>query len=552
MFTHPQRLFATIPCPSIRINQKCTVLNCIFHHSQTPENGTRAKRPAPESPTAPLSSASLLSPPAKRAKPEPSSSNKVENALEQDSRITIPEAVDPCAVDRATRSIHLRKLALYLKSIGTPQPNRRAMAQEKSVAEDAKGTSDYKQRMGRLMGEKLPEQEEDVKVIMPRPLPQGGGPAMLQDRKKFVELIAACIINIEPNWPTPNKWAIEQEYAVAKVTNKHSYPQAIRRKLYDIKKGKGLDGTDITKTKMSQREMMTYLEKYVINDAKLEAFGYTVKVPTPVDHPNYQRTCKRCEASFLLKDQLDKTQCKYHPGKIKRMGGPGTSRFYECCGASLGEAAGTETCTTSDHHVFHWDSPEEMAWAIPYVDTDTWTQEADFTALGVDCEMGYTTKGFEMLRVTVVDFFSNETVLDLHTRPYGEVIDLNTTWSGVSEIPDDALSFDAAIELLKTLMNKDTILVGHGLENDLRTLRIVHHRVVDTAIHFPPHKPTPKFRMSLKDLSFEFLARRIQSGEHDSAEDAIASIDVVKHFINKRWTPVELKESERPRPTKQG
>ena len=132
------------------------------------------------------------------------------------------------------------------------------------------------------------------------------------------------------------------------------------------------------------------------------------------------------------------------------------------------------------------------------------------------------------------------------------MIDLNTTWSGVLEIPDDALLFDAAIELLKTLMNKDTILVGHGLENDLRTLRIVHHRVVDTAIHFPPHNPTPKFRMSLKDLLFEFLARRIQLGEHDSAEDAIALIDVVKHFINKRWTPVELEESERPRPTKQG
>lgn len=447
-------------------------------------------------------------------------------------------------MDRATRLIWLRKLAGYLKLIDTPTPNKRAMISEKRMATEAASVNDYKQLMKRLMGETVVE-EEDVSVIMPLPLPQGGGPAMLSDRKKYVELIAAAIVKFDPQWPTPNKWALDQEFSVAKATNKHSYPQQIRRKLYDISKGKGI-GLDDDKTQLSPAEMFDYLQKYLIDDKKLEAFGYIVKVPTPVDHPKYQRTCKRCEATFLLKDQLDTIQCKYHTGKIKRMGGPGTTRFYECCGASIGEAAGTETCTTSDHHVFHWDTPEEQAWAIPYVDTNDWTHEADFTALGVDCEMGYTTKGFEMLRVTVVDFFLNETVLDIHTRPFGEVIDLNTAWSGVLEIPDDALLFEGAIELLKTLMNKDTILVGHGLENDLRTLRLVHHRVVDTAILFPPHKPTPKFRMSLKDLLFEYLARRIQLGEHDSAEDAVALIDIVKHFINKRWTPVQLEASERP------
>lgn len=535
MFTHPQRLFNAIECPSSRAHSACTVLNCIFRHTpSTTQSGKGAKRPLP-----PSSTSSSPPPSPKRAKSQAENGDKL-----ADSRITIPEAVDPCSVDRATRLIWLRKLAGYLKLIDTPTPNKRAMISEKRMATEAASVNDYKQLMKRLMGETVVE-EEDVSVIMPLPLPQGGGPAMLSDRKKYVELIAAAIVKFDPQWPTPNKWALDQEFSVAKATNKHSYPQQIRRKLYDISKGKGI-GLDDDKTQLSPAEMFDYLQKYLIDDKKLEAFGYIVKVPTPVDHPKYQRTCKRCEATFLLKDQLDTIQCKYHTGKIKRMGGPGTTRFYECCGASIGEAAGTETCTTSDHHVFHWDTPEEQAWAIPYVDTNDWTHEADFTALGVDCEMGYTTKGFEMLRVTVVDFFLNETVLDIHTRPFGEVIDLNTAWSGVLEIPDDALLFEGAIELLKTLMNKDTILVGHGLENDLRTLRLVHHRVVDTAILFPPHKPTPKFRMSLKDLLFEYLARRIQLGEHDSAEDAVALIDIVKHFINKRWTPVQLEASERP------
>jgi len=52
---------------------------------------------------------------------------------------------------------------------------------------------------------------------------------------------------------------------------------------------------------------------------------------------------------------------------------------------------------------------------------------------------------------------------------------------------------------LDSLINADTILIGHALDNDLKTLRIIHHRCVDTALLFP-HRSGPPYRRALRDL----------------------------------------------------
>lgn len=77
----------------------------------------------------------------------------------------------------------------------------------------------------------------------------------------------------------------------------------------------------------------------------------------------------------------------------------------------------------------------------------------------------------------------------------------------------------------------DTIIIGHGLENDLNAMRLLHSTVVDTALLFPHHKGLP-FRHGLKLLSSKHLQRSIQDGPatagHSSVEDAKASLDLVK------------------------
>ena len=52
---------------------------------------------------------------------------------------------------------------------------------------------------------------------------------------------------------------------------------------------------------------------------------------------------------------------------------------------------------------------------------------------------------------------------------------------------------------LDVLINSETIIIGHALDNDLKTLRMVHYRCVDTAILFP-HRSGPPYRRALRDL----------------------------------------------------
>ena len=69
-------------------------------------------------------------------------------------------------------------------------------------------------------------------------------------------------------------------------------------------------------------------------------------------------------------------------------------------------------------------------------------------------------------------------------------------------------------------------LVGHGLENDFRALMLVHALVVDTSNLFPHFFGLP-YRRSLKSLAKSYLKRDIQTGTHDSLEDARASLELV-------------------------
>ena len=71
----------------------------------------------------------------------------------------------------------------------------------------------------------------------------------------------------------------------------------------------------------------------------------------------------------------------------------------------------------------------------------------------------------------------------------------------LKEVQNDLMGF----------INADTILVGHGLENDLRALSLVHATVLDTAVVFPHFYGLP-FRRSLRSLAASYLKRDIQVG----------------------------------------
>lgn len=77
------------------------------------------------------------------------------------------------------------------------------------------------------------------------------------------------------------------------------------------------------------------------------------------------------------------------------------------------------------------------------------------------------------------------------------------------------------------LVYKETILVGHSLENDLLALKISHDLVIDTAVLYK-HPRGASYKTALRVLTRRFLSREIQESRngHDSIEDARAAMEL--------------------------
>ncbi|KAF8913993.1 ribonuclease H-like domain-containing protein [Gymnopilus junonius] len=247
--------------------------------------------------------------------------------------------------------------------------------------------------------------------------------------------------------------------------------------------------------------------------------------------------CERCTQYFLVKHEEEADKCIYHWGKayITRVNGEKV-RMYTCCSRPVDG----EGCSHGPH-VFYETTAEDLHSRHPFSflsPSDSGSTKLDVVAL--DCEMIYTTGGMRVARVSVVDGSGKQVLDELVRMDDGvHVIDYNTRFSGINkENHATALLTLASIrDSLDTLIGSDTILIGHALDNDLKTLRIIHHKCIDTALLFP-HRAGPPYRRSLKDLVREKLGKMIQMGDategHSSLEDASSTLDLVRWYILNR------------------
>jgi RNA exonuclease 1 len=197
----------------------------------------------------------------------------------------------------------------------------------------------------------------------------------------------------------------------------------------------------------------------------------------------------------------------------------------------------------------------------------------------------------ELIRVTMVDYFTNEVLIDNLVFPNVGMQHLNTRFSGVSwdelrQARRDGTALEgrkkATLAVWK-FVGPDTVVVGHSVHNDLKSLRWIHTNVVDT--YFIEHKlwrdalieeemrleqearerqrrgepepepqpPEPKKPkvgkgngpFSLKTLARERLSRQIQRGAegHDSLEDSVAARDIAQWHV-KNTEPFRVREAK--------
>ncbi|KAF8640083.1 hypothetical protein AX17_001323 [Amanita inopinata Kibby_2008] len=285
----------------------------------------------------------------------------------------------------------------------------------------------------------------------------------------------------------------------------------------------------------SLRLTRAHLEPLIHAVSELEKAGYFVNLPdgpggTEPSMEGKLAKCERCAQPFIVKRKDDADNCIFHWGRpyTTKINGE-KMRIFNCCSRSVSDSEG---CTHGPH-VFYESKAEDLHARHPFsLLKSPAPSSTTLDVAAIDCEMIYTTGGLRVARVSVVDGAGSQVFDQLIRMDDG----IQVMFSGIThESHSKALLPLASIrETLESFISPETILVGHALENDLKTLRIIHHNCVDTAILFP-HRTGPPYKRSLRDLVRENLGKIIQAGGgtvgHSSVEDAIAAIDLVRWYI---------------------
>lgn len=244
-----------------------------------------------------------------------------------------------------------------------------------------------------------------------------------------------------------------------------------------------------------------------------------------------QRECVRCGRGFFVtkREYLTQERCIYHWGKLHTVhrSVPGVVK-YTCCQGDRGSVG----CTTCKLHVWNGAVSGVNGPCEGYVKMRHKARSNGVFA--IDCEMCYTVAGLEVTKVSVVAT-DGKPIYDTFIKPKNEIIDYNTRFSGVTANDLKSGSAKTLKEVqndLRRFISANTILIGHGLENDLRALKIVHKKIVDTTWSFPHYNGLP-YKRSLKSLVSTYLQRQIQcvATGHNSYEDAVACMELMLYKV---------------------
>lgn len=613
-----------IPCPA---GNKCTAFQCIFGHEKdtTKTDGDSISG---------LAKSDILSPPDQH---HPNKRLKVD-----DASLTSQTGVASNGQTKQTTEQHKKPVLPQsaTRPISPPPLKRKTAPSATQTAKDpTTASSAAKNQTSALSGSKTTAMPKPKKAETLNPRLLKSSPAsheirlkllrlLHQEFKRLNEELKKSVTDKEKNLLFSDQdliiRALDEEQACA-IEKPAVYSNVMKNKVMQYKRmtaaqwketrakekqdaQKKLQKDDMTdgepkkiETGLTNAQEVQLLKHIVTPLDNMANHGYVPTVPTEeqiksaldgMEAGKGWEKCDRCQQRFQVfpgrreEDGALTTggACKFHWGKTyvpEKQPGDKTRvpKRYHCCGEEVGDSAG---CFTHEHHVFKASDPKRLAAILNFAETPENSLAPVDRAVCFDCEMCYTVHGLELVRLTATSWPTGEDLLDVLVQPLGEILDLNSRFSGVW--PDDLAgaepwsvdddlkpskggeetgsedgevkskkkklkivsSPEVARDLLFSLISPSIPLIGHGLENDLNAVRIVHPTIIDTVLLYP-HRMGLPYRFGLKTLMSVHLNRKIQQETgpkmlgHDSGEDARAAGDLVRLRVMDVWNDLKRK-----------
>uniref|UniRef100_A0A8C3VZN9 RNA exonuclease 5 n=1 Tax=Catagonus wagneri TaxID=51154 RepID=A0A8C3VZN9_9CETA len=160
---------------------------------------------------------------------------------------------------------------------------------------------------------------------------------------------------------------------------------------------------------------------------------------------------------------------------------------------------------------------------------------------GLDCEMCLTSKGRELIRISLIAE-GGCCIMDELVKPDNKIVDYLTSFSGITKkiLNPVTTKLKDVQRQLKALLPPDAVLVGHSLDLDLRALKMIHPYVIDTSLLYVREQGR---RFKLKFLAKTILGKDIQCPDrlgHDAVEDARTTLELARYFL--KYGPKKIAE----------
>lgn len=622
------RNFKMIPCPA---GDSCTKPGCQWQHSwdrnppaaaaeveaSQDEDGPRKRRkvsstpaPVPTKPAPSSASRPVSPPPLKR---------KVPHGARESVAVSAPPKPSPSSSVPCTPTTKTDGAATPQKSVtqkATPQPvapRKPEALNPRHLKSSAPAPHDFRYKALKLLHEqfqrlnnelKKDAKEDETKLVLSAQeliwLALDEEQKMATEKPSIYQNVIKNRIMVYKRM-TPAQWK-EERAAEWKKKKKEEAPATPESEKKQAAKSV-LGPPKVIKTGLTPQQEVDFLKHLHTPIEKLSQWGYVPRAPSDEEIAKAREgqkaalgweVCDRCSTRFQVfpgRREEDGAltsggPCRHHPGRAyfpERA--PGSTdkptKRYRCCQQAVGDSPG---CVTGQSHVFKTTSPARLAAVMPFAETPPNPLAPKDRAVCFDCEMCYTVNGLELIRLTATSWPDGKELLDVLVRPIGEILDLNSRYSGVwpedianaeqwsPEKPSSREQEDkgeakegggtaetkparkkmkmvpspmVARDLLFSLISPETPLIGHGLENDLNAVRIIHPTLIDTILLYPHRRGLP-MRHGLRMLMETHLNKAIQVEEvdgkpvgHDSAEDARAAGELVRLKVQEKWSAMK-------------